>query len=132
MGFFLTLAISRPGITTYCWESGSGMIVSRVPGGCNYARPTYSHFSILSCYLLGIGGSPAPNHTFCCDFSPIPILFGINNNSRAVPVSDEKFITSATVGLITGSVIVDEDDGIRPAAKMSPRRTVGRMGSDPC
>ena len=70
------------------------------------------------------------------DFSPIPILFGEQKDSWPAPVNDEELITSATwfdlanVGLITGSVIVDEDDGIRPAVEMSPRHTMGRMGSD--
>ena len=118
MSFFLVLANSRPGITTYCWGSGLGLIASRVPGwGGNSARFTNSHFSILSCTLLGIEGSPAPTHAFY-NLAPSPSSLGIND-SRAAPVNDEELVTSATwfdlatVGLITGSVVVDEDVGIR-------------------
>ena len=83
----------------------------------------------------GNRGSPTPTHTLC-DLAPSPSSLGISNDSRAAPANNEDLITSATwldlatVGLVGGSVIVDEDIGIRPAAEMSPRHTVGRTGSD--
>ena len=130
IGFFLALANSRPGMTTYRWGSGYGLMASSVPGGRSSATSTNSHLTILSWTLLGIGGSPGPNHTFC-NLAPSPSCLGTNRDISA-PVRTDEPIASATwlaiavAGVVPASVMVDGECGIIPAAEISPKCTAWR------
>ena len=76
MGFFLMLAISRPGITTYCWESGSGMIVSRVPGGVTMLDPHIPTSVFCHATSLELGAALHPIIPSAAILAPSPSSLG--------------------------------------------------------